>query len=96
MRQVLGTQISKDDGYQKQQDTLVVWTEQIGTNTALSFEELKGCASIWSAKSLHMAVGYPTTSTTSAQLCYRVRILSSFTKLRLGTWVRQLREQCEE
>ncbi|CAI6334395.1 unnamed protein product [Periconia digitata] len=46
-RQLLETKISKDDGYQKQQDTLIVWTEQNGTDMALSFQEPEGCASIW-------------------------------------------------
>lgn len=46
-RQLLETNISKDDGYQKQQDTLIVWTEQNGTDMALSFQEPEGCASIW-------------------------------------------------
>lgn len=64
-RQLLETRISKDDGYQKQQgrrrhhaqvgqwltltDTLIVWTEQNGTDMALSFQEPEGCASIWYA-----------------------------------------------
>ncbi|EAT78875.2 hypothetical protein SNOG_13851 [Parastagonospora nodorum SN15] len=42
-RQLLETRISKDDGYQKQQ----VWTEQNGTDMALSFQEPEGCANIW-------------------------------------------------
>ncbi|KAH7110586.1 component of IIS longevity pathway SMK-1-domain-containing protein [Dendryphion nanum] len=46
-RQLLETRISKDDGYQKQQDTLIVWTEQNGTDMALSFQEPEGCAAIW-------------------------------------------------
>ncbi|KAF2804018.1 DUF625-domain-containing protein [Mytilinidion resinicola] len=46
-RQLLETKISKDDGYQKQQDTLIVWTEQNGTDMALSFQEAEGCAAIW-------------------------------------------------
>ncbi|KAF2789199.1 DUF625-domain-containing protein [Melanomma pulvis-pyrius CBS 109.77] len=46
-RQLLETKISKDDGYQKQQDTLIVWTEQNGTDMALSFQEPEGCAAIW-------------------------------------------------
>lgn len=48
-RQLLETRISKDDGYQKQQDTLIVWTEQNGTDMALSFQEPEGCANIWFA-----------------------------------------------
>ncbi|OCK77106.1 DUF625-domain-containing protein [Lepidopterella palustris CBS 459.81] len=48
-RQLLETKISKDDGYQKQQgtDTLIVWTEQNGTDMALSFQEAEGCGAIW-------------------------------------------------
>ena len=46
-RQLLETQITKDDGYQKQQDTLIVWTEHTGVDMALSFQEAEGCASIW-------------------------------------------------
>lgn len=46
-RLLLETKISKDDGYQKQQDTLIVWTESNGTDMALSFQEAEGCASIW-------------------------------------------------
>lgn len=48
-RQLLETRIGKDDGYQKQQDTLIVWTEQNGTDMALSFQEPEGCANIWYA-----------------------------------------------
>ncbi|KAI9752655.1 MAG: hypothetical protein M4579_005549 [Chaenotheca gracillima] len=44
---LLETRISKEDGYQKQQDTLIVWTESNGTDMALSFQEAEGCAAIW-------------------------------------------------
>ncbi|KAB2109040.1 hypothetical protein AG0111_0g2533 [Alternaria gaisen] len=44
---VLDTSISKDNGYQRQQDTLIVWTEQNGSDMALSFEKPEGCAKIW-------------------------------------------------
>ncbi|KAF2100748.1 DUF625-domain-containing protein, partial [Rhizodiscina lignyota] len=47
IRTLLETKISKDDGYQKQQDTLIVWTEQNGTDMALSFQEAEGCGAIW-------------------------------------------------
>jgi protein phosphatase 4 regulatory subunit 3 len=47
-RMLLETKIQKDDGYQKQQDTLIVWTEANGTDMALSFQEAEGCAVIWS------------------------------------------------
>ena len=46
-RLLLETKIVKDDGYQKQQDTLIVWTEPSGTDMALSFQEAEGCAVIW-------------------------------------------------
>jgi len=46
-RTLLETRISKDDGYQKQQDTLIVWTEPNGIDMALSFQESEGCAAIW-------------------------------------------------
>ncbi|ETN46503.1 uncharacterized protein HMPREF1541_00688 [Cyphellophora europaea CBS 101466] len=46
-RMLLETKIRKDDGYQKQQDTLIVWTESNGTDMALSFQEAEGCAVIW-------------------------------------------------
>lgn len=45
---LLETKIVKDDSYQKQQDTLIVWTEPNGTDMALSFQEAEGCATIWS------------------------------------------------
>ncbi|KAF1990966.1 DUF625-domain-containing protein [Aulographum hederae CBS 113979] len=46
-RMLLETRITKDDGYQKQQDTLIVWTEANGTDMALSFQEAEGCGAIW-------------------------------------------------
>lgn len=46
-RALLETRISKDDGFQKQQDTLIVWTESSGVDMALSFQEAEGCAAIW-------------------------------------------------
>lgn len=46
-RTLLETPIGRDDGYQKQQDTLIVWTEQNGVDMALSFQEAEGCANIW-------------------------------------------------
>ncbi|QDS74998.1 hypothetical protein FKW77_005538 [Venturia effusa] len=46
-RTLLETKIAKDDGYQKQQDTLIVWTESNVTDMALSFQEPEGCAAIW-------------------------------------------------
>ncbi|KAL2835512.1 component of IIS longevity pathway SMK-1-domain-containing protein [Aspergillus pseudoustus] len=47
VRTLLETKISKDGGYQKQQDTLIVWTEPNQTDMALSFQEAEGCAVIW-------------------------------------------------
>lgn len=47
IRTLLETRVTKDDGYQKQQDTLIVWTEQNGTDMALSFQEAEGCGAIW-------------------------------------------------
>ncbi|KAH8702408.1 putative DUF625 domain protein [Talaromyces proteolyticus] len=46
-RCLLNTSIGKDEGYQKQQETLIVWTETNGTDMALSFQEADGCAAIW-------------------------------------------------
>ena len=46
-RTLLTTRITKDDGYQKQQDTLIVWTESNGVDMALSFQEANGCSAIW-------------------------------------------------
>ncbi|EED12904.1 DUF625 domain protein, putative [Talaromyces stipitatus ATCC 10500] len=46
-RCLLNTTIGKEEGYQKQQDTLIVWTETNGTDMALSFQEADGCAAIW-------------------------------------------------
>ncbi|KAJ5908277.1 hypothetical protein N7495_000959 [Penicillium taxi] len=46
-RVLLETKITKDDGYQKQQETLIVWTETNGIDMALSFQEAEGCAVIW-------------------------------------------------
>lgn len=46
-RVLLETRITKDDGYQKQQDTLIVWTETNGVDMALSFQEADGCSAIW-------------------------------------------------
>ncbi|PWN18063.1 DUF625-domain-containing protein [Microstroma glucosiphilum] len=44
---MLNTQVVKEDVYQKQQDTLVVWTESDGTDMALSFQEADGCQEVW-------------------------------------------------
>ncbi|KLU82722.1 hypothetical protein MAPG_01791 [Magnaporthiopsis poae ATCC 64411] len=47
-RLLLETRICKEDGFQKQQDTLIVWTEPTnGIDMALSFQEADGCLLIW-------------------------------------------------
>ncbi|KAK0643557.1 component of IIS longevity pathway SMK-1-domain-containing protein [Cercophora newfieldiana] len=45
-RWLLETKIVKDDGFQKQQDTLIVWTDN-GVDMALSFQEPDCCQQIW-------------------------------------------------
>ncbi|KAK9464030.1 component of IIS longevity pathway SMK-1-domain-containing protein [Lipomyces oligophaga] len=44
---LLETRIYREVQYQKQQDTLIVWTEPDDTDLALSFQEREGCASVW-------------------------------------------------
>ncbi|CZT04636.1 related to pleiotropic drug resistance control protein PDR6 [Rhynchosporium graminicola] len=45
---LLETRICKEDSFQKQQDTLIVWTETTtSVDMALSFQEGDGCAAIW-------------------------------------------------
>lgn len=44
---LLHAQVSKDDVYQRQQETLIVWTDPSGTDLALSFQELEGCSEVW-------------------------------------------------
>ncbi|KAI0136055.1 DUF625-domain-containing protein [Hypoxylon sp. NC0597] len=47
-RVILDTRICKEDGFHKQQDTLIVWTDPgNGVDMALSFQEAEGCAMIW-------------------------------------------------
>ncbi|KAL6893273.1 DUF625 domain-containing protein [Trichoderma evansii] len=47
-RLLLETTIQKQDGFQKQQETLIVWQEPgSGVDMALSFQEAEGCAMIW-------------------------------------------------
>ncbi|KAL7628880.1 Platinum sensitivity protein [Parahypoxylon ruwenzoriense] len=47
-RVLLETRICKEDGFNKQQETLIVWTEPTtGVDMALSFQEAEGCAMIW-------------------------------------------------
>ncbi|KAH7398766.1 hypothetical protein DE146DRAFT_504063 [Phaeosphaeria sp. MPI-PUGE-AT-0046c] len=44
---LLSAPLSQDDGHQRQQDTLIVWTAQDGTDLALSFQGPEGCSIIW-------------------------------------------------
>ncbi|KAK7205634.1 component of IIS longevity pathway SMK-1-domain-containing protein [Myxozyma melibiosi] len=44
---LLETKIFKDVQYQKQQDTLIVWTDPDETDLALSFQESDGCTAVW-------------------------------------------------
>ncbi|KAK8105989.1 hypothetical protein PG999_009348 [Apiospora kogelbergensis] len=47
-RVLLETRICKEDGFHKQQETLIVWTEPSnGVDMALSFQEAEGCTMIW-------------------------------------------------
>lgn len=47
-RVLLETIISKQSQFQKQQDTLIIWTEPAtSVDMALSFQEAEGCTSIW-------------------------------------------------
>ena len=46
-RMLLETQVLIEHGYQRQQDTLIVWTDPHGIDMALSFQEKQGCAVIW-------------------------------------------------
>ncbi|KDQ64157.1 hypothetical protein JAAARDRAFT_187524 [Jaapia argillacea MUCL 33604] len=44
---ILQTTIRSNDVYQRQQDTLIVWTEPDGVDYALSFQDPEGCAEVW-------------------------------------------------
>lgn len=44
---ILDAPVIKDDVYQRQHDTLVVWTDLEGYDMALSFQELEGCNEVW-------------------------------------------------
>jgi len=46
-RLLLEVRIKKSDSYQKQQDTLIVWTDPSGVDMALSFQEAEGCSVVW-------------------------------------------------
>lgn len=44
---LLESKIQPDTSYQKQQDTLIVWSEGDNFDLALSFQEKGGCDEIW-------------------------------------------------
>ncbi|KAA1473470.1 DUF625-domain-containing protein [Dentipellis sp. KUC8613] len=44
---ILQTVIRASDVYQRQQETLIVWTEPDGVDYALSFQDPEGCAEVW-------------------------------------------------
>ncbi|CDU24430.1 related to PSY2-subunit of protein phosphatase PP4 complex [Sporisorium scitamineum] len=44
---LLASKVVKEEVYQRQQDTLVVWTEPTGVDMALSFQEAEGCTEVW-------------------------------------------------
>lgn len=44
---LLESKIQPDTAYQKQQDTLIVWSEGDNFDLALSFQEKAGCDEIW-------------------------------------------------
>ncbi|KAH9999811.1 component of IIS longevity pathway SMK-1-domain-containing protein [Russula vinacea] len=44
---ILKTTIRSSDVYQRQQDTLIVWTEPDGVDYALSFQDPEGCLELW-------------------------------------------------
>jgi protein phosphatase 4 regulatory subunit 3 len=44
---LLESKIQPDTAYQKQQDTLIVWSEGENFDLALSFQEKAGCDEIW-------------------------------------------------
>ena len=44
---LLESKIQPDTAYQKQQETLIVWSEGENYDLALSFQEKAGCDEIW-------------------------------------------------
>lgn len=46
-RRLLWAPISRDDGFQRQQDTLIVWATRAGIDMAMSFQDSEGCSVIW-------------------------------------------------
>ncbi|KAG5639701.1 hypothetical protein H0H81_005884 [Sphagnurus paluster] len=69
---ILSTVIRSNDVYQRQQDTLIVWTEPDGVDYALSFQDPEGCAEVWNficEVQRHMnGADEPTNVTSSPQL----------------------------
>ncbi|KAF9698356.1 hypothetical protein EKO04_003901 [Ascochyta lentis] len=53
---ILTVHPTKDDGFQKQQDTVIVWTTTEGIDMALSFQKPESCIKIWGF--LTKIVGY--------------------------------------
>lgn len=52
---LLESKIQPDTAYQKQQDTLIVWSEGDNFDLALSFQEKAGCDEIWE-KICHVSI----------------------------------------
>ncbi|KAJ3555019.1 hypothetical protein NPX13_g10453 [Xylaria arbuscula] len=74
-RTLLKTRICKEDGFHKQQETLIVWTEPTnGVDMALSFQEADGCAMICSITLQIIKVGpathNPQTECQAKVLCF--------------------------
>ena len=44
---ILNCVVRVSDVYQRQQDTLIVWTEPDGSDFALSFQDRAGCNEVW-------------------------------------------------
>ncbi|KAJ1911697.1 Platinum sensitivity protein, partial [Tieghemiomyces parasiticus] len=44
---ILSSPVLKDEQYQKQQDTLILWADKSGYDLALSFQDPAGCAEVW-------------------------------------------------
>ncbi|RKO90701.1 component of IIS longevity pathway SMK-1-domain-containing protein, partial [Blyttiomyces helicus] len=44
---IMNSKIRPEEGYQRQQETLIVWQEPNGCDLALSFQEVNGCEDIW-------------------------------------------------
>ncbi|KAL5507911.1 PSY2 [Sanghuangporus vaninii] len=46
-QEILSCRVRAQDVYQRQQQTLIVWTEPDGADYALSFQDQEGCAEVW-------------------------------------------------